>query len=94
MAVVKDMAMTLEDFLRGLPSAMTGLDYRVNGHSVEAGTPERRLSIVIEPQPPRRLGGLLAVPRARVTITFEGYDPAAEAEFVERFDRAFQRGGG
>ncbi|MGQ0671427.1 MAG: hypothetical protein ACT4N2_00905 [Hyphomicrobium sp.] len=40
------------------------------------------------------LGGLLALPRARVTLTFEGVDEADCAAFLRRFDIAFQRGGG
>jgi hypothetical protein len=40
------------------------------------------------------LGTLLALPRARVTVRFVGVPPSARAEFMCRFDLAFQRGGG
>lgn len=39
-------------------------------------------------------GGLVPMPRARVEISFSGGDKAAAAEFMRRFDIAFQRGGG
>jgi hypothetical protein len=41
-----------------------------------------------------RLGGLLEMPRAAVTLTFQSVDEAARARFIQRFDLAFQRGGG
>ena len=41
------------------------------------------------------LGGLLALPRANVTIAFTAdTTPASRAAFMKRFDLAFQRGGG
>ena len=47
-----------------------------------------------EPLAPARLGGLLDLPRARVTLSFQGVSPAEADEFLRRFDLAFQRGGG
>ena len=42
-----------------------------------------------------RLGGLLALPRAKVSLKFShGITPSDRAAFVRRFDIAFQRGGG
>ena len=32
--------------------------------------------------------------RSKVTIAFDGYDAAEAAAFVQRFEKAFQRGGG
>ena len=53
-----------------------------------------RIAIGFFPAPPVTLGGLLALPRAIVTIAFEGASPEAQADFLRRFDIAFQRGGG
>ena len=94
MAVVKDMVLTLEGFLRDLEAALAGLDYRVEGSRVEATNGTGRITITLEPLPPRRLSGLLSLERSKVTIAFEGYDEAAETAFVERFDRVYRRGGG
>lgn len=92
--VVKEMSLTREDFFRLLPIAAEGLPTRVDGLSVALGTCEKGVAISLEPLTPRRLSGLLSLPRARVTLVFRGYDPEAQAAFLERFDRAFQRGGG
>jgi len=41
-----------------------------------------------------RLGGLLALPRARVSLRFRDVSEDEVKKFVARFDMAFQRGGG
>ena len=95
MAVVKDMALNLAGFLRDLEPAMAGLDYRVEGSRVEAANGTGgRITVTLEPLPPRRLSGLLSLERSKVTIAFEGYDEAGETAFVEHFDRVYRRGGG
>lgn len=93
MTVVKDMALTPVDFLRDLDRALPGLDYRVDGHAVEVGTAERGLSIALKELPPRRIG-LLSLPRSEVSISFRGYGEGEREAFLERFFRAYQRGGG
>lgn len=92
--LVKEMSLTREDFFRLLPVAAGDLPTRVDDLSVELGTAERGVAITLEPLAPRRLSGLLSLPRARVTLVFRGYDETARAAFVAGFDRAFQRGGG
>ncbi len=94
MPTVKDMALTPGEFFRGVALAMEGREYRVESHGVEAGAAERGISISIQPLPPRRLSGLLSLPRAQVTISFRGHGAEEEADFLQRFDRVFQRGGG
>ena len=46
------------------------------------------------PQPGVRLGGLLELPRAVVTINFDGVSDSARTRFLQIFEMAFQRGGG
>ena len=93
-AVVKDMATTREAFLRGLPAALPGAAYRVEGQTVEIGDAGRGISIRLRDLPPRRLSGLLSLPRIEVTLTFRGYAPEDRRAFLARFDLAFRRGGG
>ena len=88
------MGLTPADFFRGLESAFHGLDYRVNGQTVTAGSDEHGVSVSIRPLPPRRLSGLLSMARCEVTISFQGYDDKEKQTFLEVFDRAYQRGGG
>jgi hypothetical protein len=53
------------------------------------------VEISFEPQPGVRLGGLLALPRAKVALKFSSTVSAPDrAEFVRLFDTSFQRGGG
>lgn len=94
MTYVKDMALNLADFLRGLDAAMGGLPYRVVERRVTSGTPEKGIEIEIDPLPPRVLGGLLKVERSQVTLVFSGYGERERNDFLIRFDRAYQRGGG
>ena len=50
--------------------------------------------IAIAALPDAVLGGLMRLPRAQVSIRFDGTTAEAAAEFVRLFDRTFQRGGG
>lgn len=52
------------------------------------------VSIAYRDEPPATLGGLLSLPRATVTLTFNDVAEAARKDFLARFDRTFQRGGG
>ncbi len=52
------------------------------------------VTIAYHELPGVRLGTLLALPRARLTIAFDGADLSARETFLRRFDLAFQRGGG
>jgi hypothetical protein len=94
MTVIKDMALTLEDFHRGLDSAMDGLDFEVNGGVVRAGDEAHSITIAYKSLPTRVLGGLLEVPRGEVAISFQGYSEDERTAFLQRFDRSYQRGGG
>lgn len=55
---------------------------------------EGHVEVHFAPERPKTFGGLLALPQATVTLIFEGASAAARAEFLHRFDIAFQRGGG
>ncbi len=44
--------------------------------------------------PSVRLGTLLELPRAKITLTFEKATEQERAQFMPRFDLAFRRGGG
>jgi hypothetical protein len=94
MPIVKEMALTPPEFERSLAVALQGMDYRLESDRADAGTEARGLTITFRALSPRRMSALLSLPRAEVTIAFRGYAPGEEADFLARFDRAFQRGGG
>lgn len=100
MRIDKDMALTLAEFRRDLPAALRGMDWRETTGPAEAAavvqvsTEEGAITIRCAPLPPRRLTALLSMPRCLVTLDLEGLAESARRPFLNRFDRAFQRGGG
>lgn len=89
-SLVKEMALTRAEFLRLLPGAADGVAWRDEGGVVHVGN---AVEIALEPLPPRRLG-LFEIPVMRVTLSFHGWTETEVRAFVQRFDRAFQKGGG
>ena len=94
MDYVKDMALSKREFERSVKIAMDGMDYTLHGDTLTSGTDDHGIKIQLEPLPARVLSALIKLERWRVTISISGYDESAEADFMTRFDRAFQRGGG
>ena len=92
--LIKDMAITPEDFVRLLPRAVKGWHYSVEGLKVEVGATDQGVSITIVPQEARRLGGLMVLPRSQVSLVFRGFSDAEREEFLRQFDLSYQRGGG
>lgn len=52
------------------------------------------VSIIFEKLEPAVLGGLMRLPRAKVTLNLEALDAPARTKFLGFFDQTFQRGGG
>lgn len=52
------------------------------------------VSIKFEKLEPAVLGGLMRLPRAKVTLNLEALAPEARQKFLSFFDQTFQRGGG
>ena len=50
--------------------------------------------IIFEALPMKKLGGLLELPQARVTLCFTNVSKDTRETFLRKFDLAFQRGGG
>jgi hypothetical protein len=50
--------------------------------------------VCFEELPSRRVGGLIAMPQARVTLLLYGLTAPGQAAFLRAFNLAFQRGGG
>ena len=91
--IKKEMAVTHADFFRSLPNALAGESQTANGNRVTLESDAGTWTIELGPEGKRRIA-LLAVPQTPVTLTFEGYSDAQREDALERFDRAFQRGGG
>lgn len=73
---------------------------KIGAHQINADGSRRfdlspgHVDVNYAPQPSVRLGGLLELPRAVVTINFAGVSDSERAEFLRKFEIAFQRGGG
>lgn len=92
--ITKLMAIAPHEFALGIS--------RLAGHEVAAGSAVTipigmsggTVTVDCEMLPPVTLGGLLALPQARVTLAFDAGSPDERAAFEKRFDLAFRRGGG
>lgn len=92
--VVKTMSITRADFARSL-ARLDGDAVLDAGGCAQVRAAGVHARIQFDALPPRKLGGLLAMPQARVTIALpDEASSAARVGFLARFDVAFQRGGG
>jgi hypothetical protein len=87
------MGITHSEFFRTLPAALGLTPYAVQGHDVIIGEDTRRLVISLSSEGRRRIAAL-SLPTTQVHFTFSGCSPQDVEQFMARFDRAFQRGGG
>ena len=86
-----EMSISREEFFRLLPAAVGA--FEADGDTICWSDAKRRWTIRVTPLPDLRLGSA-AIPRHRVEIVFEACSEAEGAAFLERFHRAFLRGGG
>jgi hypothetical protein len=89
----RDMGLTLDDFVRSLPSAIEPLVYQVDGRVFSIAHPQGSVVIELGATGERRIASL-SLPVTPVDFQFNGLDEAARRLFMQRFDRYFQRGGG
>jgi hypothetical protein len=88
-----DMSIAREDFLRLLPAALGQAFVQEAEGRFSGGEGVRRWTLHLRPLAPRRLGSVV-LPCHQVEFCFEGHSEAEVAEFMARFQRGFQRGGG
>ncbi|MGB0748900.1 MAG: hypothetical protein ACPGO3_09155 [Magnetospiraceae bacterium] len=90
----KQMGINHADFLRLLPRALAGRSYQVvDGPIVTVDLDPGSLTINVGPEGKRQIA-LIVLPTTAVTLTFESVDEDVRTAMLERFDRAYQRGGG
>ena len=86
-----EMSLSREEFFRLLPAAVG--TFVADGTTIRGGTGTVDWLIRLEPQIDHRVGSIV-VPRHRVDIVLEGCTEAEAEAFMDRFHRAFLRGGG
>ena len=92
--VEKLMALTLAEFHRSLKTLAPDVALEDAQTKILIPANQAEVQIVYEPLEKATLGGLLALPRARVTLHLGELGKAQRHAFLMAFDKAFQRGGG
>ena len=87
-----EMTISREEFLRLLPVAV-GQAFAQEAGCFSGGDGARRWTLHLRPLAPRRLGSV-GLPCHQVEFCFEGHSESEVMEFMARFHRGFQRGGG
>lgn len=91
--VHKEMGYTHKEFMRLLPKAVGSTDFQVLENEIQMREGGRLLSVLLGEETERRLGNF-RLPLLPVDLVFTGYDEAGIKEVLERFWRAYQKGGG
>jgi len=89
----KEMGITHQEFFRNIPRALSTDDFVKEADRIILADGDESLEISISEQSERRIA-LFVLPVTHVTLTFKGYTEAAVKKTMDKFDRAFQRGGG
>jgi ribosome recycling factor len=92
--VEKLMALTLAEFHRPLKTLAPKVSLNEKQTEIEITADKSNVRVVYEALESATLGGLLALPRARVTLHLDELDQSQRQAFIKAFDKAFQRGGG
>ncbi len=92
--VEKTMSLDLAEFHRGLKTIAPDVTLKDGQTEFIISAESAEVRIVYEPLENATLGGLLALPRARVTLHLDALGEAEGRAYLTRFDKAFQRGGG
>ncbi len=92
--IEKIMSLDLAEFHRSLKTLSPDVMLDEGAMDVLIAADKAEIRIVYEPLENATLGGLLFLPRAKVTLHMDGLGEAEREAFLARFDKAFQRGGG
>ena len=88
------MGMSHDDFFRVFPTVVAPASWRREGLSVVVEWPDdARVTATVSLQKQRRIASL-NLPYVDVVLCFVGVESNVRARFLERFDRAFHKGGG
>ena len=93
--IEKTMSLTLAEFEKSLARITADSD-KVKvapGHYVLA-LETGRVTLDVSVLEPMLMGGLVKLPRCKVILRFEDVPTEQRLTFLNRFDQAFQRGGG
>ncbi len=89
----KEMGITHAEFFRLLSIALGTDQYSTSTNSASMKNGDKSVKIELGPEGTRQIA-LLAIARTPVKLTLDGFTDAEAGEFIKKFDRAYQRGGG
>lgn len=88
------MSLALDEFHRGVKTLAPGSSIDARQAQFDLAFEGAKVRITYEPLETATLGKLLSLPRAKVSIVFDDLREDKRQAFLDRFDKAFQRGGG
>lgn len=89
----RELGLTHAEFHRSLPPAIAHRPCRLDGNRVIVEEGAKTVTITLGPQQQRRIASL-RLPFVVVEFEFVGFTAAELEDFMQRFERYFQRGGG
>ena len=93
LSLIREMSITHKEFFRLLPHAAKDAAINRQDHRATIATAAGQVTITLAPETTRKLG-LLEFPVTTVTMEFHDFSPSGQAAFLQRFDLAYQKGGG
>jgi len=88
------MGMSHDDFFRVFPAVVAPAPWRREGLSIHVEWSHgARVVATVSAQKLRRIASL-SLPYVDITFAFRGMGERERQDFLQRFDRAFQKGGG
>lgn len=89
----RELGLTHAEFFRSLPAAIAHRAFTVDNDRVRIEQEGRSVIIELGPQCYRSIASL-RLPYVEVRFRFVGFTTGERQDFMERFERYFQRGGG
>jgi hypothetical protein len=89
----REMTITHKEFLRLLPKALTGFNYKKNGNLIEIIDDNRSIAIHLSDESTRKIASL-ALTVTNVRIELNDFQTEDASRIIARFDLAYQKGGG
>lgn len=92
-ALIWQMTISRDEFLRCLPAAVDFVPFRVVGNLIEYGDTDRGWQMELVALPDQSIGAL-KLQRHSVDFRFVGYSSEEVSAFMSRMEVYFRRGGG
>lgn len=89
----REMTITQKEFLRLLPGAVHEMTYEISGNYIHIADDPGSILIKLEQETSRMIASL-RLPVTHLTLEFQNHNDEEIRRFLQRFDLAYQKGGG